>query len=89
LEDVEEGFEEAAAHTSPSFLASVGGPFPKPETTLREEWIKSAEMAVKDFGPNGSHKLQTWEIWNEPNMPHELNLTQAKNPKEKKKRRKN
>lgn len=60
-----------------------GGPFPKAGTQKRQNWLEYAAQIVETYGPNGSHKIKNWEIWNEPNMPHEFATKEGETEKEK------
>jgi Concanavalin A-like lectin/glucanases superfamily len=69
---VEDALKEAEAHNLNVLLGMGGNAFPRPATPLRTKWLEYAAHAVEKFGPNSSYKLRTWEIWNEPNMPHKI-----------------
>jgi Concanavalin A-like lectin/glucanases superfamily len=77
-----DAFEEADAHHLTILPGMGGGPFPRPETTLRKEWLDYAAETVKRYGPNSSYGIKTWEIWNEPNMPHPITFEDGEAPKQ-------
>jgi hypothetical protein len=82
-EQTKEAFEEAKAHSLTILPGMGGGPIPKPETSLRSDWLTYAAETVKTYGPNSSYKIKTWEIWNEPNMPHPITFEQGENQEDK------
>jgi hypothetical protein len=81
-------FKEAEAHHLIILPGMGGGAFPRPETTLRKEWLKYAAETVEKYGPNSSYNIKTWEIWNEPNMPHPIRFEAGENEEEKKEKAK-
>ncbi|MGE4123165.1 MAG: LamG domain-containing protein [Solirubrobacterales bacterium] len=55
------------------FLGS--GNWPKPGSDAADNFVKYAEHAVETYGPGTSYDVDTWEMWNEPNMRQPINLS--------------
>ena len=68
-----QAFAEAASHGLTALPYLGQGAFPK-IGQARKQFFKFAKEMIEKYGPNGtSYKANTWEIWNEPNMPHRVN----------------
>lgn len=69
----EKAFAEAKNHGLTPLPYLGQGAFPK-VGVKQTAFIKFAKEMIRKYGPSGtSYQAGTWEIWNEPNMPHRLN----------------
>ena len=65
-----QAFAEAESHDLSALPYLGQGAFPK-SAAARNHFFKFAKEMVNKYGPGGkSYEAETWEIWNEPNMPH-------------------
>jgi hypothetical protein len=66
----QQAFAEAESHGLTSLPYLGAGAFPK-TAHAREGFFTFAKEMMRKYGPNGTlHQIDTWEIWNEPNMFH-------------------
>ena len=64
---------KVAAESGITVVPGLGsGPFPKPGSPARTDWIEYAKKIVEKYGPGSSFSTpaKAWVIWNEPNMSH-------------------
>ena len=80
-------FKAAEAHHLSVLAYVTGADFPKPGTEQWTDWTTYAREVVEEFGPNSPYGISTWEIWNEPNMPHKIKFEKGETTPQKKVKR--
>ena len=87
-----EAFRRAQAHNLTVLPYVTGADFPKHETNESppqeteqwKKWTTYAKEVIEKFGPNSTYGIKTWEIWNEPNMPHRIVFQKGETKEQKK-----